>query len=412
MNLLTRKYTELKQKSKKILHKMLKKRGMTIILKTYRLGVKIMPMSKKIIMFESNLGRNYTGSPRAIYEEMVRLGLDREYHCYFVLEKPNIQIAGVGKTVKRNRLKYFFLFMIAGIWVCDTRLPRYIIKKTKGTYIQTWHGTPLKKLALDMDTVHMAGETGIDNYKKNFTENTETWDYLISQNRFSSEIFRRAFAFDKEMLEIGYPRNDILFAKNNEKDINELKNQLGIPQGKKVILYAPTWRDNEFYAKGHYKFNRAMDFDLCQEKLSDEYVMIVKYHYLVKDKIDWSPYQGFIYSCNLSYDISLLYLIADLLITDYSSVMFDYSLLKRPMHFFCYDLEEYRDTLRGFYFDFLAEAPGPVTLTTERLIDSILHYNPEDFKDRQEAFYHKYNHADDGKASKKVVDLIRQIAEA
>jgi CDP-glycerol glycerophosphotransferase len=328
------------------------------------------------------------------------------------MEKPKTQIPGAGKTVKRNRFKYFYLFAKAGIWVCDTRLPKYIIKKEGSTYIQTWHGTPLKKLALDMDSVHMAGEKGIDNYRNNFIANTSTWDYLVSQNHYSSEIFRRAFAFDKEMLEIGYPRNDVLFSKNNDKDITELKNKLGIPLDKKVILYAPTWRDNEFYGKGHYKFSREMDFDLMQEKLSDEYVMIVKYHYLVMDKINWKPYKGFIYSCNLSYDIADLYLVADYMITDYSSVMFDYSILKRPMFFFCYDLEEYRDTLRGFYFDFLEEAPGPVTQTTEELIDSIVNYNPDEYMVKREAFHNKYNHCDDGKASEKIVDLINQISES
>lgn len=414
MNILTKKYKKFKKKFKKKIQKKyikkFKKKLKPWILKMYKLGVGLFPTNKKIIMFESNLGRNYTGNPRAIYEEMINQGLDKEYRCYYILEKPKTQIPGAGKTVKRNRLKYFYLFMRAGIWVCDTRLPKYIIKKPDCTYIQTWHGTPLKKLALDMDTVHMAGEKGIDNYRNNFIANTSTWDYLISQNNFSSEIFRRAFAFDKEMLEIGYPRNDVLFAKNNEQDITDLKNQLGIPLDKKVILYAPTWRDNEFYGKGHYKFNRAMDFDLMQEKLSDEYVMIVKYHYLVMDKINWKPYKGFIINCNLSYDISALYLVADMMITDYSSVMFDYSLLKRPMLFFCYDLEEYRDTLRGFYFDFLEEAPGPVTLTTEELVDSIVNYDPAVYQQKQEAYYQKFNHADDGNASRNVVELIKQIS--
>lgn len=388
-----------------------KKKLKSVVIKAYKLCAIILPVNKNIIMFESNLGRNYTGNPRAIYEEMVRQGLDQKYRCYFVLENPEIPLPGAAKAVKRTRLKYFLLFAVSGVWVCDTRLPQYIIKRPQCSYIMTWHGTPLKKLALDMDSVCMAGEKGIDNYKKNFFENAQTWDYLISQNHFSTEIFRRAFAFSKDMLEIGYPRNDVLFTKNNPQDIVALKNQLGIPLDKKVILYAPTWRDNEFYGKGHYKFNPPLDFTLLQEKLSEEYVMIVKYHYLVMDQVDWTPYKGFIYSCDLSYDISALYLVADMMITDYSSVMFDYSLLKRPMLFFCYDLEEYKDTLRGFYFDFLSEAPGPVTLTTEELIDSILNYDSSEYQDKQEAFYQKYNHADDGKASQRVVELLQKIAQ-
>jgi CDP-glycerol glycerophosphotransferase len=389
--------------------KNVKKKLKKVVLRAYKIGVGILPVNKKIIIFESNLGRNYTGSPRAIYEEMVSQGLDQKYRCYFILENTDTQLPGAAKTIKRTRIRYFFLFAIAGVWVCDTRLPKYIIKRPECTYIQTWHGTPLKKLALDMDTVYMAGEKGIESYKKNFYDNAQTWDYLISQNHFSTNIFKRAFAFDKEMLEIGYPRNDVLFAKNNEEDIIDLKKQLGLPLDKKIILYAPTWRDNEFYGKGHYKFNPPLDFAKLKEELGDDTIMIVKYHYLVMDQIDWSPYKGFIYSCDLSYDISLLYLVSDMMITDYSSVMFDYSLLKRPMVFFCYDLEEYKDTLRGFYFDFLEEAPGPVTLTTEGLIEAILKYDSSEYKEKQQAFYQKYNHADDGKASQKIVELIRKV---
>lgn len=394
-------------KVKKKIKKVLKKSA----LKIYRLCAGILPMNRKIILFESNLGRNYTGNPKAIYEEMIIQGLDQKYRCYFILEDPNIKLPGAAKTVKRTRLLYFYLFAIAGIWVCDTRQPKYIVKRPGCTYIQTWHGTPLKKLALDMDTVFMAGEKGIDNYKKNFYDNAQTWDYLISQNHFSTEIFRRAFAFGKEMLEIGYPRNDVLFAKNNDRDITELKKQLGLPLDKKIILYAPTWRDNEFYGKGKYKFNPPMDFNLLRDSLGKDTVMIVKYHYLVMDQIDWTPYKGFIYSCDLSFDIADLYLVSDMMITDYSSVMFDYSLLKRPMLFFCYDLEEYKDTLRGFYFDFLAEAPGPVTLTTNELIEAIVNYNQEEYRQKQEAFYQKFNHADDGQASYNIVKLIEMKSQ-
>ncbi len=397
--------------SVKKMKKKIKKKLKSIVIKGYKLASRLLPLNKNIILFESNLGRNYTGNPRAIYEEMVRQGLDKKYRCYYILEKPDTPIPGAAKTVKRTRLRYFYLFAIAGIWVCDTRLPKYIAKRPGCTYIQTWHGTPLKKLALDMDSVFMAGEKGIDNYKKNFYDNAQTWDYLISQNRFSTEIFRRAFAFGKEMLEIGYPRNDVLFAKNNSTDIVELKKKLGLPLDKKIILYAPTWRDNEFYGKGKYKFNPPLDFGELQSKLSADYVMIVKYHYLVMDQVDWTPYKGFVYSCDLSFDIADLYLVSDMMITDYSSVMFDYSLLKRPMLFYCYDLEQYKDTLRGFYFDFLAEAPGPVALTTEELITAIEDYDPAKYSEKQEAFYLKYNHADDGNASKKVVELIQEVSK-
>lgn len=397
---------------KKTLHKWkkkIKKVGKKIVMLLYRIETGIIPINKRVIVFESNMGRNYTGNPKAIYEEMVAQGLDKKYRCYFMFDNVATSIPGSAIKIRRTRIRYFFLMGIAGIWVSDSRMPNYI-KKRKGVhYIQTWHGTPLKKLALDMDSVNMAGETNIEKYKRSFFLNTRTWDYLISQNNYSSEIFKRAFAFDKTMLEIGYPRNDILFKGNTPEYIHKLKKEMGLPLDKKILLYAPTWRDNEYYDKGAYKFNQAMDFSLLKEQFGDEFICIVKYHYLVKDNIDWSTYGGFVYEFNMCEDISALYLVADMLITDYSSVMFDYSLLKRPMFFFTYDLEDYRDNLRGFYFDFIEEAPGPIVSTTRELVDSIKTYNEKEYEEKYKAFYQKYNHADDGKASAKVVEVIEKI---
>lgn len=396
---------------KKMKHalKFVKKAGRRVVLHLYRIETKLVPVQKNIIIFESNMGRNYTGNPRCIYEEMVKQGLDKKFRCYVMLDDVSTYVPGNAKKLRRTRTMYFLIMGIAGTWVSDSRMPNYIIKRKGVHYIQTWHGTPLKKLALDMVSVNMAGETDIEKYKEKFYKNTRTWDYLISQNHFSSEVFKSAFAFDKTMLEIGYPRNDILFSGNNKEYITDLKKKMGLPLDKKVILYAPTWRDNEYYEKGAYKFNQALDFDLFRKKLGDEYVCIVKYHYLVKESLDWSAYQGFVYKYDMCEDIANLYLVSDLLITDYSSVMFDYSVLKRPMLFFAYDLEDYKDNLRGFYFDFLKEAPGPITRTTKELIDSIVNYKAEEFSEKYEAFHNKYNHLDDGSASQKVVQLIQDM---
>lgn len=372
----------------------------------YRIETLILPVNPEIVVFESNLGRNYTGNPRCIYEEMVARGLDKEYRCYVILENVSTKVPGAATKVRRTRFQYFYIMARAGVIVSDSRMPKFIVKRQGVTYIQTWHGTPLKKLALDMDDVSMAGEKDIESYKYHFAKNAATWDYLISQNRFSTQVFRQAFAFYKTMLEIGYPRNDILFHKNNEKDITELKKQLGLPLYKKIILYAPTWRDDEFYGNGKYKFTSKLDFDEARKQLSDEYVFIVKYHYLVQDSIDWSGYQGFIYNFDMTYDISVLYLVSDMLITDYSSVMFDYSLLRRPMFFYTYDLEKYKNQLRGFYFDLTKEAPGPIVTTTSELINKIKNYDAEEYKEAYDAFHEKYNHADDGTASSQVVNLI------
>ena len=387
--------------------KMLKKAIKVPALLLYHLFILINRVEKKIILFESNLGRNYSGNPRFIYEDMVARGLDRSYRCYFILEDVTTDLPGNAKKVKRISLLYFYLFSKAGFWVSDTRMPTYL-KKRKGTvYIQTWHGTPLKKLALDLEQIIMEGEKGLTEYKKKFALNVDTWDYLISQNSYSTGIFRRAFGFKKEVLEIGYPRNDILINQNNTEDITLIKNRLKLPTDKKIILYAPTWRDNEHHGHLSYKFSSRIDYDYLQEQLASDYIMIVKAHYLVGEQLDFKKYQGFLYQFDASFDIAELYLVADLLITDYSSVMFDYSLLHRPMLFYTYDLNEYKDSLRGFYFDFLGEAPGPIVLTTEQLVKEIKEFDFLKYEEKYQAFAAKYNHADCGDASKMVVDLIQ-----
>lgn len=385
---------------------LIKKVAKVPVLLLYRFFMLMNRADRNIILFESNLGRNYSGNPRFIYEEMVARGLDQVYRCYFILEDVTTEIPGNAKKVKRISLPYFYLFSKAGIWVSDTRMPTYLRKRKETLYIQTWHGTPLKKLALDMLQVSMEGEKDLEAYKKNFIKNSGTWDYLLSQNSYSTGIFRRAFAFKKEVLEIGYPRNDLLFHKNNMEEIRKLKERLKLPTDKKVILYAPTWRDNAHYGHQQYKFSTGIDFDYLKEKLSPEYIMIVKAHYLVGEQLDDSAYRGFLYQFNASYDIAELYLVSDLLITDYSSVMFDYSILHRPMIFYTYDLEQYKNELRGFYFDFMNEAPGPIVITTKQLVDAILGYDFNQYKEKYRAFSEKFNHADNGTASKQVVDLI------
>lgn len=377
------------------------------ILFFYRIMTRILPLRKDIVIFESNLGRNYLGNPKAIYEEMVRRGLDKTFRCYYILDMPSkVELPGRGKKVKNSRFFYYYIMAVAGTWICDTRFQNYVIKRKGVTYIQTWHGTPLKKLALDMDKVDMAESKDIKEYHNEFLKNSATWDYLISQNPFSSETFRRAFAFCGELLEIGYPRNDVLFTGNMEKNKKILNKKYGIPDNKKVMLYAPTWRDNSYYDKTSYKFETNLDFKKMQEAFEEEYILIVKYHYLVCDNIDWDLYKGFIKRVKADSDIAELYLITDLLITDYSSVMFDYSILRRPMFFYVYDYLSYKNILRGFYFDLEKEAPGPMVTETEELILAIRNYNFIEHEKNYEAFCKKYNTFDDGHAAEKTVDLV------
>lgn len=380
-----------------------------LVVSIYRVMNAILPLKKNRIVFSSSLGKSYAGNPKAIYERLVSEGLDINYECIWFYESKPYDIPGHNIQVKYRGIRYLFYMATASFWIFDARQPEFLRKRYRVDYIQTWHGTPLKKLGLDMDNVFMAGETGIEAYHESFRCNAATWDYLISQNPFSTEVFRRAFDFKGEMLETGYPRNDVLFSNNTKEHIMRIKEELGLPVDKKIMLYAPTWRDDEASGIGRYRFSVALDINMMREAFEGEAVLIVKYHYLVNDDIDWSEYEGFVYMFDQSVDISSLYLVSDMLITDYSSVMFDYSLLNRPMYFYCYDIEKYKNTLRGFYFDFEADSPGPISTTTERLIDDIKSCKHDNYSDRYNKFVELYNPWDDGNASYRVLTRLLGI---
>src|SRR5699024_9147234 len=198
------------------------------------------------VFFESFQGKSFSDSPKAIYEYMRKH--HPEYTFIWSINEPH-DISGNPKQVNRLSLKYFYYLARAKYWVINARMPNYLEKSEDTVYLQTWHGTPLKRLAGDMGDVHMPG-TNSELYKRNFYKETRKWDYLISPNAYSSAIFKSAFWFDNPMLEVGYPRNDVLYTKNNEGEQKAIKQALSLPLDKKVILYAPTWRDDEFYEKG------------------------------------------------------------------------------------------------------------------------------------------------------------------
>ena len=380
----------------------------SIALFGYKIVFKIdgtaLPKKKNRIIFESFLGKQYSDNPRALYEYMLKEYGDK-YELIWSVDKRYIQLFEEKEVpyFKRFSLKWLIAMNTAGIWISNSRLPLWIPKPKKTTYLQTWHGTPLKRLALDMDEVHMPG-TDTERYKKNFTTESSKWDYLVSPNHYSTEIFKRAFNFNKTVLETGYPRNDYLVNYNDEDYIHKLKVDLGIQRNKKIILYAPTWRDNEFYARGRYKFDIQLDLDRMRNQLGEDYIILLRMHYLIAENINVEKYEGFVIDFSSYEDIRDLYLVSDILMTDYSSVFFDYAILNRPMLFFTYDLESYRDTLRGFYFDFEKDAPGPLLYNTDEIIEAIQNIDQDQFYDSRQNFRKRFCKLENGQASKNVIE--------
>ncbi len=382
-----------------------------ILKRVYRFSFYLLgklPVKKNTIIFESFLGKQYSDNPRAIYEYMVEHNYN--YKMYWSFEKKtydSFKNRNIN-SIKRFSIKWLFLMPRAEYWVSNSRLPLWIPKPHSTKYIQTWHGTPLKKLAADMDKVYMPG-TDTEKYKRNFLTEARKWDYLISPNEYSTQIFKRAFQFKNTLIESGYPRNDYLFTSNNEKTLFNIKKSLDLPLNKKIILYAPTWRDNLYYSRGKYKFTIQMDLEQMKNSLGKKYIILLRLHYLVTEDLDLTSYSDFVYDFSNYEDIRDLYLISDFLITDYSSVFFDFAILKRPIIFYVYDLEDYRDNLRGFYFDFELNAPGPLVRKTEEIIEIIKKNERGDFYKNNRSindFSKSFCSLEDGMASKRVVENI------
>ncbi|PCE59651.1 CDP-glycerol--glycerophosphate glycerophosphotransferase [Staphylococcus pseudintermedius] len=374
----------------------------------YFLTDKVDNVNAKTVVFESFGGKNYSDSPKYIYEYMKDHYPELNYRWVFTNPETN-RVPGEALKVKKNSAAYYQAYSEAKVWVSNARLPLFLNKKENQTYIQTWHGTPLKRLANDMKVVRMPGTT-TSLYKRNFHKETSRWDYLISPNRYSSEIFRTAFWMPAEKtLEIGYPRNDILVNRADDVALQaEIREELNIQEGKKIIMYAPTWRDDEFVKKGSYTFKLKIDLARLQETIGDDYVVLLRMHYLIANALDLKGFEDFAIDVSNYNDISRLYLISDCLITDYSSVMFDYGILKRPQLFFPYDIEKYATELRGFYIDYHNDLPGPIYTDPDALIEGLKNIEliRETYQDQIEAFHQRFCSMENGRAAQYIGDMI------
>lgn len=411
------------------------------VVAVYRCMAHLIPRKKGLVVYDSFMGKSYSGSVRAVYERMREHRSEKPYTPVWVFTREALR-KGLPempdcRVVTYGTISYYILMSRASVWVFDTRHEGYLVKKKHVAYIQTWHGTPLKKLGADIEAFTMKAEkprsndagkaaeseTGADRaavkalekYKARVVAESAKWDVLLSASPFTTEVFRRCFSYDGEILECGYPRNDVLFAGKERAQSGSKADDTH----KKTLLYAPTWRDDIHSGEGWwYGYTPNLDIEALEKALGNEWKLVVKLHYLVKCDPDAFPAgcieRGFLRVADSTEDIVGLFAEADALITDYSSVMFDYALLDRPMFFYTYDLERYRDELRGWYFDFEKEAPGPLSKDTEGLIKDIkaLSENgPETprWQEKRRAFKERYAGFEDGHASERTAEKLESF---
>ena len=382
----------------------------------YRIRSMTLKTGDKIVFFESYKGISYSCSPRAIYEYMVDHPDYKDYRFiwsfknprrfrYLERNHPNTLV------VKQYGKIYESALTVAKYWVTNYRLLDHLIPKKEQIYIQCWHGTPMKRLGCDLKTSKNPMNT-VSEIKEKYLRDAKRFTYMLSPSPFATEKFISAWGLDElgkrhAIIEQGYPRNDALF-RMDEDEVRNVRRRIGLEDDdhRKVILYAPTWRDNQHVSGLGYTYDYVLDMENLQRQLGDEYVILCRLHYLVANRVKFHQFRGFAYDVSRYNDINALYLLSDLLITDYSSVCFDYANLKKPMIFYMYDLEAYRDEIRGFYFD-INELPGEIVTHEEALIQAIRSTKWKDkIDDRYHAFLKRFSPKDDGLAAQRVTKLI------
>jgi CDP-glycerol glycerophosphotransferase len=366
------------------------------------------PLQQKLplrdsVVFVSWKGKQCGDNPLAIAQELRRRGDDRE-HIWAVADY-SVAAPDGAKTVLTGTEDYFEALGRSRYVIANDDMGLNYHKRDGQFYVQTWHGTPLKKIGFDITQPQFISGAG---YFEVLAADVAKWDLLLSPNPFSTPVMRRAFHYEGDVLESGYPRNDVLRSGDADRIAADVRKRLGLPEGKRAVLYAPTWRDNQYYASGRYRFDFRLDLETAWRQLGDDYVFLIRGHHHMAEDVPAGARPDFAINVTAYPDISELFLVSDVLVTDYSSVMFDFAPTGRPILFFTYDLEQYRDNLRGFYFDFEAEAPGPLLATSDEVVSAIRDIDSVASAHRgaYEAFTAKFCPLDDGKAAARACDRI------
>jgi CDP-glycerol glycerophosphotransferase (TagB/SpsB family) len=357
----------------------------------YRLDLR-RPLDPGLAVYCAYWGRGYACNPAAIHAKARELA--PHIRSVFLVEADavdsmpeDVEYAVIGSR------RYWDVLARAKYLVNNANFADAVVKRPGSVHLQTQHGTPLKKMGADQATYPVvAAATG--SFAR-LLARVDRWDYNLSSNRHSTQMWERAFPSSHETLEYGYPRNDVYYTATAD-DVLRIRRELGVPDGKKALLYAPTHRD---YTTG---FESRLDLEALCEAIGDDHVVLLRAHYFYDEGrargsgriIDVTRHRS-------SEDVCLA---ADALITDYSSIMFDYANLDRPIVVYADDWDVYRET-RGVYFDLMETPPGRVAGTPEELAAVFRDgsYADESATALRAAFRERFCQFDDGQAAERVV---------
>jgi CDP-glycerol glycerophosphotransferase len=352
------------------------------------------PVDPDLAAFAAYWYRGYSCNPRAIYEKARELVPGMRGVWIVDADGAKTMPEGVEYVVAETA-EYYDLIARAGYLVNNVNFPNHLVKREGQVHVMTHHGTPLKTMGLDLKDAAGSGRTNFAALLRRCAR----WDYSVSANEFSTLIWERVYPTRYESLETGYPRNDVL-ANASDEDVTRIRAELGIEPGQKAVLYAPTHRE---YEPDQMPL---LDLAALADGLGSDFTVMARAHYFHgSDTLLGELHrEGRVRDVAAHPSVEELCLAADALVTDYSSIMFDYAVLDRPIVVHAPDWDVYR-SMRGTYFDLMEEPPGTVTTNTAEVVDALRSGAAwgEEPQRARAAFRAKFCSLEDGRAAERVV---------
>lgn len=348
-----------------------------------------------LIVFASFGGKKYDDSPKAIFEAMISDKRFDKFEIVWAFINPSAYSIERAKKIKIDTIRYYLTLLKARVWITNSGMTRGLDFTGKNTLqINTWHGTPIKRMGADIASSNQS-------FKPKFKKFT---DIMLAQGQFEVDIFSRVYHIEESSFRIiGLPRNDELFNKNTIEYRRRLKDRFGIPRDKKVILYAPTFREYEKDDNNGCILKMPINIELWKKEIGDRYVLFIRAHYEVVNSMNLKD-DEFVHNVSSYPQLNDLILLSDILISDYSSIFFDYSITGRPMLSYAYDYNRYEKE-RGMYFDIREELQCQGIDNELALLESIKSINIDERQRITEVFRKKYVQVY-GNASTKSLDLV------
>ena len=370
----------------------------------YYAACKALPPEPDTVLFESFQGRQYSDSPRVVYEVLREQHPELKTVWSYAPSRGREGFPKDSELVRRGSWRYYRTLARAGYWVDNYGFPKPCPPRKATTYVQTWHGTPLKMVLLDLERIQQLPARG----RRFWQEFVDRWDYVVVPNDYYRGTFMRASNTSGQEIRAGLPRNDVLVSRSSPADVEAVKRELGVPLDRTIVLYTPTWRRTAAGVPLELP-----DLGELAEALGEEYYLLVRQHYYRRGiEIPWEL-AWFARDVSALDETSTLLLAADVLVSDFSSVSFDYAFLRRPMIFYVPDYEFYTRVEPRTYLDLAQVAPGPLVSNTEELVAAIRRTDEDraTYAEAYETFFARYCAADNGRAGEIVVERVWDRAD-